>query len=60
MCRLSEQNVQYTWFLPQTRPARKEMNVEVNPLKFRFIKSLRHTAILNSLNFCANSAKSKT
>ena len=37
----------------------------LNPLKinlpnFQFIKSLRHTAILKNLNFCAHSARSKT
>ena len=33
--------------------------VKINLLKFRFIESLRHTAILKNLNFCANSAKKK-
>ena len=35
-------------------------SVKINLPKFRFIESLRHTAILKNLNFCTNSAKSKT
>ena len=34
--------------------------VKINLPKFRFIESLRHTAILKNLNFCANSARRKT
>ena len=34
--------------------------VKINLLKFRFIEKLCHTAIVKNLNFCANSARSKT
>ena len=34
--------------------------LKINLPKFRFMESLRHTAILKNLNFCANSARSKT
>ena len=34
--------------------------LKINLLKFRFMESLCHTAILKNLNFCANSARSKT
>ena len=37
-----------------------EGELKINLLKFRFIESLCHTAILKNLNFCANSARSKT
>ena len=34
--------------------------VKINLPKFCFIESLRHIAILKNLNFCVNSARSKT
>ena len=43
-----------------TKDTTQEPEVKINLLEFRFMESLRHTAILKNLNFCINSARSKT
>ena len=47
-------------FFPHPNVCKCAKFLKINLPKFRFIESLHHTAILKNLNFCANSARSKT
>ena len=57
---LPPKGIQSDAFLGKNRFQSQILYIKINLSKFCFIESLFHTAILKNLNYCANSARSKT